>query len=905
MTHPQASHVSPALDDTELPASSAPGTGRAAPKPGDRLLRYEVIEVLGQGGMGLVVAAHDPDLDRRIAIKVLRTDVYERGQSGSARLRLLREARAMAKLTHPNVVSVYDVGTVDGNVFIAMEYADGGTIRDWLNARPRDPEEIIATFAEAGRGLSAAHRAGLVHRDFKPANVVVHSDGRVQVTDFGLVGADRQQLPESELADDAASLSAALTRAGAVMGTPWYMAPEQFKGETVDAAADQFSFCVALFEALFQQRPFAGDDFEELQSSVLAGDLSTTDSDNIVPARIRAAIRRGLSVAPDQRHASMDVLLEKLSPEARVSTRRPTAALAVVVVAIIAMAVGAFLFVTSSRQTFEDNSTRAVVVQPAPPPATTTSRPLGVVQMTFAGNAKIAEISPRGTYLAYVKGTELRLRNLKDRSDRRVFLSRRTPLLDVRWNTDETQLYFSVNMPTDELYRYELKSTKVENLGRRAVTVCATPGGSMAKVGHSASAIFIRDLDDKNGRIIPVTSGSGRIAQVSCSVVAGRFLVQVAKKSGASLVTVKFDGSDPKELMKDARIGSARWAPNGKAVHYLRKHKTQPHLELVEHAWDASSKKLTRARVLVSRIPADSRSFSAAKNGTVAFVQSAGGSNLWSVQRNKNGRATTKQLTFGTALKSGPRISPDGRLVGYGLQQSKGFRVMVAPVGDLSKAKPLARTSALPRGIAWSPDSKTLVYVGVGANDKADLYAVGLDGVAAVRLHKPDVSKSQQIAWAPRKRVLYHTARNQNFNLTAPTKGAAVEPLLKDPHGWPFLPVWSPDGKRLAVWWNRNRRGLWSVDLSTRKSTLVAEGMHSPIGWSADQRWIYTLSASRIKTSMYQIARINVSTGRIDPWLELPATMAQLRAAAPVNNGKSFIANVVDAKTDIWLGTPQ
>ncbi|MBL4684466.1 MAG: serine/threonine protein kinase, partial [Nannocystaceae bacterium] len=267
-----------------------------------RIGRYEVNQALGEGGMGVVYSAWDPSLGRHVALKLL-----SQGASGNdrRRRRMVREAQALAKLSHPNVVQVYEVGQHDDDVFVAMELVEGPSLCEWLQHAERSVREIEAVFVQAGRGLSAAHRADLVHRDFKPANVIVGTDGRVRVVDFGLaygVGLT------TESADPVSSSAAAdrLTRTGAVMGTPAYMAPEQFRGGPADARADQFSFCVALFEALSGFRPYRP---AELRDDPSQAEVSGWRS---IPRSWRGPLTRGLQIAPSQRWPDIDSLLAVL-----------------------------------------------------------------------------------------------------------------------------------------------------------------------------------------------------------------------------------------------------------------------------------------------------------------------------------------------------------------------------------------------------------------------------------------------------------------------------------------------------------------------------------------------------------------------------------------------------------------
>ncbi|MBZ5714651.1 serine/threonine-protein kinase [Nannocystis pusilla] len=270
--------------------------------------RFQVLRVVGAGGMGVVYAARDPQLDRTVALKLLHP-----AQLGpAAQQRLLREAQAMARLQHPNVLAVYDAGVHASQVWIAMEYEGGGTLGDWLRAAPRRWAEVLEVLVQAGRGLAAAHAAGLVHRDFKPANVLV-GGGRIRISDFGLARLGEEALADVERTADehGAALAEPMTRTGAVLGTPAYMAPEQLAGGQASARSDQFAFCVVLFEALHGHRPFRGDNLAQLCEAFQRGAL--VKPARPVPRRLQAVLERGLQVDPERRFATMDALLAELA----------------------------------------------------------------------------------------------------------------------------------------------------------------------------------------------------------------------------------------------------------------------------------------------------------------------------------------------------------------------------------------------------------------------------------------------------------------------------------------------------------------------------------------------------------------------------------------------------------------
>ncbi|HWO25861.1 MAG TPA: bifunctional serine/threonine-protein kinase/formylglycine-generating enzyme family protein [Kofleriaceae bacterium] len=272
---------------------------------GDRVARYMIEAVLGRGGMGVVYRARDPELGRAVAIKVLR-----RGAASGKRLR--REAQALAKLSHPNVVAVHDVGTHDGQPFIAMALVEGDTLRQWL-ITPRPLPAVLDVLLAAGRGLAAAHEAGLIHRDLKPDNIFVAHNGQVLVGDFGLargIGSVELEAAGSTGDDE---LAPALTQSGMVLGTPAYMAPEQAAGDAT-MASDQFSFCVMAWEAFTRARPFAGTSTAELLANIRSGSVTEPEGERALPSWIDTALRRGLAADPARRFPSMTALLGALEP---------------------------------------------------------------------------------------------------------------------------------------------------------------------------------------------------------------------------------------------------------------------------------------------------------------------------------------------------------------------------------------------------------------------------------------------------------------------------------------------------------------------------------------------------------------------------------------------------------------
>ena len=325
--------------------STQPHDGKAdppdAPLVGRAIDRYVVVDQIGMGGMGVVYKAYDPDLRRLVAVKLLRAGVA----GGRHALRLEREARAIARLAHPNVVAIHDVGMSGSELFIAMEYVEGLSLRRWLGSEPRPLHEVLDVFLQAAHGLAAAHDAGVVHRDFKPDNVLIGDDGRVRVLDFGLAraarGEDGDADDEPAVTDDTAAAAAidrasgevawvegdalpldrSLTPTGHAVGTPQYMAPEQHRDQDVDGRADQYAWAVVLYQALTRQRPFEALEYKDLRRLVLTGQARPFPDSAAVPRWLERLIRRAMSVERDQRYPSMQDIIAELN-EDREALRR-------------------------------------------------------------------------------------------------------------------------------------------------------------------------------------------------------------------------------------------------------------------------------------------------------------------------------------------------------------------------------------------------------------------------------------------------------------------------------------------------------------------------------------------------------------------------------------------------------
>ena len=306
-------------EDVDKPCKTVGTNGAAAS-------RFQLLDELGVGGMGIVFAAYDAELGRKIAIKLVRPQASENLSADEAQAWLMREARAMARISHPNVLAVHDVGMLGDQMFIAMEYVEGTTLSQWLKVQDRPWCDVLTVFIQAGRGLAAAHVSGILHRDFKPQNVLVDKEGRARLVDFGLArfadpitNGHRTSNNGKDRADVKAMAFAGLSVTashGKFVGTPTYMAPEQLVGQPIDEKTDQYSYCVALFQGLYSKLPFNAESVGALLEQIKHRRVNAVPKSSRVPLSLHQAILRGLSPSPAHRFSSMKALLDELEQQA-------------------------------------------------------------------------------------------------------------------------------------------------------------------------------------------------------------------------------------------------------------------------------------------------------------------------------------------------------------------------------------------------------------------------------------------------------------------------------------------------------------------------------------------------------------------------------------------------------------
>ncbi|HET7504534.1 MAG TPA: protein kinase, partial [Kofleriaceae bacterium] len=494
--------------------------GRPRPPP-VRVGRYQLGEQLGSGAMGVVYRAQDPELDRAVAIKVVRASSHD----ASFELRLLREAQAMARLKHRNVVPIFDVGPAGGGVFLTMPLLEGGTLRRWLSSADHTTDAILDRFVAAGSGLAAAHDAGLVHRDFKPDNVLIDTSGETLVADFGLACLAHDEIPASI---SALRLEAgAITQTGAVLGTPAYMAPEQLRGQPSDARADQFSFCVAVWEAVYGVRPFAAppkgdpDPIRARLDAIAAGPMLPVRH-RPRPAWIAPLLIRGLDPDPARRWPTMQALLDAIARR-RAPRRWPKRLALGLCPAVVVLALAAW--------------------PRSAPPSPAVYR---MVQLTHRGDLSNAALSPDGSQLAIVAGDSLILRGVAPDAEDRVLVEHGIADLSISWSPDGHRLLATTTPALTGLFRSELIDVERGPLYTLPVTGFATflSSDQVAVIAPRQHEVEIYALGERATRID------------TCNVPAGYVLVaSIAGMPDGTIILEISTGEQP-ELVFLRRLAS-------------------------------------------------------------------------------------------------------------------------------------------------------------------------------------------------------------------------------------------------------------------------------------------------------------------------------------------------------------
>jgi Tol biopolymer transport system component len=873
----------------ELVRSSEP---RSLPEQ-RQLGHYLLLEEIGRGGMGVVYAAHDHKLNRRVALKLLRRE-------GDTKLqrRLTREAQAMAKLAHPNVVTVHDIGEHEGVAFIVMEYVEGPTLRQWLAAAPRSVTEILAVFIAAGRGLAAIHEAGLIHRDFKPDNLMIRSGGQVLVMDLGIARDRTIALPPATASldgPDDASVDL-LTRDGVLMGSPAYMAAEQFSAEEVTPKTDQFSFCVSLWEALHGERPFAGENIATLIDAVTTGRTRTAKRSD-VPAALRSVLARGLQVDPQARFDSMSALLDALEyasgSRMRVRRRLAWGAASVIGLASIFVGVGAGLDRAPAAVAATATSTASEAVPQEPTQAASGHR-----QLTTTGTATRPALSPDGDHVVFVDDGQLVHVDLRS-GETKHLAPRVSEVLGLQLSNDGTAMFSARLLGEVGVYSMpSLDGAPVRVDGARELFCRFADRDLVASFNLEDKLV---KLSSANGSLVaelPVEGEYEWLRDVACDPRNNRIAALHLLGATSTLKLLDLDGGPARVLFESTvQLSSPQFDQAGDTLYYLATRDGQTNLEATDVG---VNDELPVTRVVAPNIDATALSY--ADSGRVAYARTRiVNHGIWrlgaadsALERGEQVVDTDAEVQFA--------VSPDETQLAYVEYRHNLCRLMIRTLSDGSERE-VTRGNKFDH-IAWSPDGHTIAFI-AQYRGQAHVWTVPVTGGVPTVLERAMTSDGPPIAWAPSERILYERPDNRNFGVLDPNTQDDRPLIADDSVGFPFYPAVSPDGDSVAVLWSRKPVGVWTINIEhgeTEHGRQLIEGEYYPIAWSADGRFVYASGRASSTMQLYRIPAepAGEQSGPLEPWRTVEFG-ARREGRCHVLSTEALLCSSVETTSDIWI----
>ena len=790
-------------DSSPTSLTSARPTESQSTLVGHTVSHYQILDRLGSGGMGDVYLANDTKLSRKVALKVLPPGL---AASKELRARFEREAKAVAALNHPGIVHVYSIEEADGVHFITLELVQGKTLSA-LISRPGLPlKELLEIAIEMADAVSAAHAAGVIHRDLKPHNVMISDEGRVKILDFGLA----KLRPEPGGAVESKLPTLSTTHAGRIMGTVAYMSPEQAEGKPVDARTDIFSLGIVLYEMATSERPFKGDSTASILSSILRDTpASATDVNPRVPALLARIIRRCLSKDPERRFQTardLRIELEELKLDVDSGSlvdagfvsdvpRKATAKLPVTVL------VATILTIRTTLWIFRRAPTRPGEV---PQPTHT--------QITFTGDASLPAISPDGAFAAYVtgdvrRGQKIIVHDLLGKQSLEVYEGK---FLDspLRWSPDGARLVFSGGdveggtyivsrlggaarrLPMFASVSWSPDGTQLAGvlMGWRRIDLTEVVTGESTSIALSGAFYFLTDVDwsPRNDRLLFLTEGGDAQSTIWMIATDGTRQVKVVEAI--------------------AEVSSPRWSPTGDAIYYLQTRDQTRELWRVAISGEAG--RPDTPSLVLSGLQAGGY-FTVTEDGRgMLYTREASSSNLV-LATVESARWRTEPQTTGTLFHSQPSVSPDGTRVAFSRGDGQTSNILAMPIVG-GPTQQLTYFDSRNTSPVWSPDGSRIAFASTEGGT-ARVWSVGTQQGSPRPFLETEVSlNSMALEWWPRQSILYQKPGNRNFGVLDPVSGNEGLLIEDETVGWAFSPRSAPDGRRVALMWNHDEvRGLW------------------------------------------------------------------------------------------------
>ena len=862
---------------------------------GTMVSHYRIIEKIGAGGMGEVYLAEDTKLDRKVALKFLPPHLC---QDADCRARFTREAQAAAKLNHPNIVIIHEVGEISGRPFFAMEHVEGKTLRDLGKEKEITLSRIIEFAIQVCEGLSKAHAAGIVHRDIKPSNILIDEDGRAKIVDFGLASVHGREH---------------LTKTGSTLGTAGYMSPEQARGEEVDARSDLFSFGVVLYELITGRSPFKAESEIATVKNVLEAipePLARYKSG--VPDDLQRILSKALTKDKNLRyqHAEdicVDLLREKetLSQPDRLAliesqTKKAWLIPAVGFTLLILVLIGGIYFAVVDRIKIAHVAKQK--------------------QVTFVGDAVQCTLSPDGTSIAYgeVRNDKARvlIQNLQGGEPLQV-----TDCENVRflhWSPSGTELLMGIVAGTGRtrfMIVPQLGGSAREYIGGKVLgrtgfeSAAWSPDGAsfVAHSGFSGRPFCFVDKKSGDISLVNAKTPEGWVEEITWSPRGDRLLFRVDASLGASYWTIKTDGTELSALPCGEGFAPC-WSSTGDAVYYLTT--KQESASLMKQKIDPTKGACRgEPQELLSGLQTAGPISISAHGDKLIYPRSDYFSNLWLVIIGVSGEPDSiAQLTFGTARVNDPAISPDGKMLAFAVAEFGEQHICTMPLTGGAR-KRLTFTAPVNFGPSWSADGQQIAFI-CWYKDAYRVAIMNADG-SGVRYFDNTVVTSVPgvgaCTWGAGQSILYQREGNRNFSVLNVETGKEHPLISNDTVGWLFRPLLSPDGGTLAVYWNRSLgdqgtpagRGIWTMapDGGDQRMILHRDSIYAPLGWSSDGNSLYVYSSEM--SANPDIFILPATGGAAKKVTEIPLRDVTSLRMSP--DCKRFICCVGDRRSDLWL----
>jgi eukaryotic-like serine/threonine-protein kinase len=852
--------------------------------------------------MGVVWKARDEVLNRLVAIKLLAPDA---SRDGSRRKMLLKEARLASSVSHAHIVQVYEFGRQDDLDFIVMEYIDGQPLSRIMRGRPLPLRQVAEYGRQVALAVARAHRQGLLHRDLKPGNILLTTDGEVKVVDFGLAILFERR--DMTLDVQATELSEATTNVPLrpeerrIAGTLPYMSPEQVRGERLDSRSDIFSFGVILYEMTTGSLPFQG-----ATVAMVAAEIQKAQPRPVheviarVPFELDRTIQKALSARPSERYQTMDDMavdlnrllqdLESGSSPAYEQLAGRTSRRVRRRLLVAAGLLAAVLLVTA--MIFRPHARRDAISAPVHR------------QVTFSGAARNAEISPDGQFVAYAQSREgggagLMVQDLSGGQPLEILQAKRLPdFQGPRWSPSGGELLVC----SDE------GLLRVPRLGggHRQVVQGSCPFVSWSPDGKrmAAAAIIYRpirlvDIETEQITQLPLEKEFTFLHGIDWSPEGHLIAFYTVDEQGQSTIwTIPSAGGAQEEILAEtARIEAMRWSGDGRSLYYLLPGANTPELRRID-VDPQTGRAAPGVATVLTGLPISSISFSREEN-KLAYTRTTAERNLWLVTPGRSGRAEdvqTRRLTSGTHDDQSAVVSPDGKEVGF---VRNGDIYVVAVAGG--PARRLTFTKGGEWSPAWSPDGRCIAF-GSNEGGTARVWRIAVEGGTPRAFDKTRLS--QQLVWAPGHRILYQRPGNRNFHLLDPETEKET-PLVRDESvGNLFSPVYSPDGTRVVAKWVRRAPGgtpgssYWAISLTGSAEVFLGPDAPMPLGWSADGAWLYTWDTT---SGRKRFLRMPAGGGAAKTVFEWPFGDEIPGFCSPFSADTRWLCTVESRRSDIWL----